>query len=73
MRQFTTTTSPLPLYLQPISAIAEAPFVACGIAAVIFTGTEDGTYSSTGLSIDAVSGDINTGTSTAGTYTVATQ
>ena len=42
-----------------------------GTIPVTQTGTTGGTYSSTaGLSINATTGDINAGTSTAGTYTV---
>jgi Ig-like domain CHU_C associated/Right handed beta helix region len=42
-----------------------------GTANVTRTGTPGGTYSSTaGLTINATTGDVNLGTSTAGTYTV---
>jgi hypothetical protein len=71
--QFTTTTSvtitPLP---SATISYSGSPFCNLpGTVPVIFAGTEGGTFSSTtGLSIDATSGDINTGTSTAGTYTI---
>lgn len=47
------------------------PFCATGTASVTLTGQGGGAFSSTaGLSINATSGSINLGTSTAGTYTV---
>ena len=45
------------------------PFCATGTATVTQTGQTGGTYSSsTGLSINATTGEINLATSTAGTY-----
>jgi hypothetical protein len=49
-----------------------SPFCSTGTATVTRTGTAGGTYSSTaGLSINATTGSINLGTSTAGTYIVS--
>jgi hypothetical protein len=70
---FTTTTS-ITITTAPAATITygAAPYCSnSGTANVIRTGTAGGTYTSTaGLSINASTGDISLGTSTAGTYTV---
>ena len=57
----------------PVASIsyASSPYCATGTAAVTQTGQAGGTYSSTaGLSLNAGTGAIDLGASTAGTYTV---
>jgi hypothetical protein len=70
---FSTTTS-VTITALPSATISYSSSPYCklaGTATVTRTGTTGGTYSSTaGLTIDTNSGDINTGTSTVGTYTV---
>ncbi|MBX2923047.1 MAG: gliding motility-associated C-terminal domain-containing protein [Chitinophagaceae bacterium] len=64
----TVTINPLPVASISYSG---SPFCATGTAVVIQTGQTGGTYSSTtGLSVDAATGEINLATSTAGTYIV---
>jgi hypothetical protein len=70
---FTTTTS-ITITTVPAATITYSASPYCsnsGTANVTRTGTAGGTYTSTaGLSINASTGDISLGTSTAGTYTV---
>lgn len=71
--QFTITTV-VSITAMPSATISytESPFCNLpGTSIVTLTGTEGGIYSSTpGLSLDAGTGVINTGTSLGGTYTV---
>jgi gliding motility-associated-like protein len=71
---FTTTTG-IEITLLPAATISYAGSPYCsnaGTVSVTRTGTAGGTYSSSpaGLSINAATGAVNTGTSTPGTYTV---
>ena len=67
-------TSQITVTAAPLATISYGGSPYCangGTATVTRTGTAGGTFSSsTGLSIDASTGDITPGTSTAGTYTV---
>jgi gliding motility-associated-like protein len=68
-----STTTTVTINALPTAAIAYAggPYCATGTASVTQTGQTGGTYSSTsGLNINASTGTINLGTSSAGTYTV---
>ncbi|MET0637135.1 MAG: hypothetical protein ABWZ25_13985 [Chitinophagaceae bacterium] len=71
--QFIATTS-VTITPAPSATISYSGSPFCnltGVVAVIITGTEHGTFSSTaGLSIDGASGEVNTGTSAAGTYLI---
>ncbi len=73
--QFNATSS-VTITSTPVAAISYTGSPYCsssGTAIVTRTGSTGGIYSSTpGVSIDANTGDINTTTSTAGTYTVTT-
>ena len=68
------TSTPITITAAPAASIAYSgsPYCAgAGFAAVTFTGTTGGVYSSSaGLIIDPVTGQINLATSNAGTYTV---
>jgi len=69
---FTTTTT-ITITATPNATISYAgsPYCATGTATVTRTGTAGGTYASTtGLSLNASTGDVNLATSTPGTYTV---
>lgn len=68
-------TTEVAITATPSATIFYAPNSYCsnaGIVTVTRTGTAGGTYTATpaGLSIDAATGAVNTGTSTPGTYTV---
>ena len=67
-----TTTASVIINALPIATISYAsPFCATGFGTVTQTGQAGGNYSSTaGLIINAISGEINLTTSTAGTYIV---
>jgi Bacterial Ig-like domain/Ig-like domain CHU_C associated len=69
-----TTTANVTITTAPAATIAYAGSPYCSniaTATVTRTGTTGGVYSSTtGLSINATTGDVNIATSTAGTYTV---
>jgi Ig-like domain CHU_C associated/Secretion system C-terminal sorting domain len=69
-----TTTAPITITAAPAATIVYAGSPYCSnlaTATVTRTGTTGGVYSSTtGLSINATTGDINIATSTSGTYTV---
>lgn len=69
-----TTTGSITVYTTPTASISypSSPYCSSvGIVTVTRTGSTGGTYSSVaGLVLDASTGDINTSTSTAGTYTV---
>ncbi|MBK8522612.1 MAG: T9SS type A sorting domain-containing protein [Chitinophagaceae bacterium] len=69
-----TATAGITITALPAATISYAGSPYCsnaGTATVTRTGTAGGTYSSTaGLSINTTTGDVNLGTSTAGTYTV---
>ena len=69
-----STTASVTITDQPTAAISYSGTPFCsggGIGSVTLTGTSGGTYSSTaGLSLDAVTGDIDPSSSTPGTYTV---
>ncbi len=68
-----TTTTSIRINALPAATIAYngSPYCAQGVATVSRTGPAGGTFSSTtGLVINAATGDINLLTSTAGTYTV---
>lgn len=70
-----TATASITITAVPAATISYAGNPFCqpgGIATVTRTGTAGGTYNSApaGLSINAVTGDINIATSTPGTYTV---
>ncbi|MDB5229455.1 MAG: C-terminal target protein [Chitinophagaceae bacterium] len=67
-----TATASITINALPTATISySGPFCATGSATVNRTGTGGGTYSSTtGLSINAVTGTINLASSTPGTYTV---
>jgi gliding motility-associated-like protein len=70
-----TATSPITITALPAATISYSGTPFCislaGSVPVTRTGTGGGTYSSTaGLTINASTGDITPGTSTAGTYTV---
>lgn len=71
-----TATSPVTITVLPAATIAYPSTAYCadaGIIPVNHTGTSGGIYSSSpaGLSLNAANGEINTGLSTAGTYTVS--
>jgi hypothetical protein len=70
-----TTTTTITITALPAATIAYTGSPYCsnaGTAAVTRTGTAGGTYTAApaGLSINAATGDVNLGASTAGTYTV---
>jgi Ig-like domain CHU_C associated/Secretion system C-terminal sorting domain len=69
-----TTTAPITITAAPSATINYAGSPYCSnvaTAAVTRTGTTGGIYSSTtGLSLNATTGEVNIATSTAGTYTV---
>ncbi|NVO20895.1 MAG: hypothetical protein HXX13_14440 [Bacteroidetes bacterium] len=68
-----TTTTSVTINALPSASISYtgSPFCATGTVNVNLTGTAGGNYSApAGLSINAVSGQINLATSTPGTYTV---
>src|SRR5213078_689077 len=69
-----TTTASVTVRAVPTATISYTggPFCATGRAAVIQTGQTGGTYSASpaGLSLNSTTGQINLGTSSAGTYTV---
>ncbi len=69
-----TTTAPITITTAPSATITYAGSPYCSnvvTASVTRTGTTGGAYSSTtGLSLNASTGDVNIATSTAGTYTV---
>jgi hypothetical protein len=69
-----TTTTPITITTAPAATISYGTSPYCsnaGSANVTSTGTLGGAYSSTtGLSLNASTGAVNLGTSTAGTYTV---
>ena len=69
-----TATTSVTITALPVATISYAgtPFcTSAGIGSVTLTGTGGGTYSSiAGLSVNAATGAITPGTSTAGTYTV---
>ena len=70
-----TTTTTITITALPVATISYAGSPYCqnaGTATVTRTGAAGGTYSSTaGLTINATTGDVTLGTSTAGTYTVS--
>jgi hypothetical protein len=70
-----TTTANVTITASPAATISYAGSPYCSnvtTATVTRTGTTGGVYSSTtGLSINATTGDVNIATSTAGTYTVS--
>ncbi|MEI8291499.1 MAG: MBG domain-containing protein, partial [Verrucomicrobiota bacterium] len=68
-----STTASVTINALPVASISYggSPYCATGTASVTRTGQSGGVYSSTaGLSINAVSGAVNLGASTPGTYTV---
>src|SRR5213079_1982972 len=69
-----TTTASVTVRALPTATISYtgSPFCATGTASVIQTGQTGGSYSAApaGLSINSTTGQINLGTSSAGTYTV---
>ncbi len=68
-----TTTAPVTVNALPTATISySGPFCATGTASATQTGQTGGTYSAApaGLSINATTGQINLGASTAGAYTV---
>src|SRR5207248_735853 len=69
-----TTTASVTVRALPTATISYtgSPFCATGTASVTQTGQTGGSYSASpaGLSINSTSGQINLGTSSAGTYTV---
>ncbi len=68
-----TTTTTITISAPPTATISYSgnPYCKIGTATVTQTGPIGGTYSSTpGLSINSITGEINLGSSTAGTYTV---
>lgn len=68
-----TTTTTITITALPTATISYSgsPYCGTGTATVTRTGAAGGTYSSTtGLSINASTGEVNLGSSTPGTYTV---
>ena len=68
-----TTTTSITINALPTAIISYAgnPYCATGTATVTQTGQAGGTYTApAGVSINAVSGDINLATTTPGTYTI---
>ena len=67
------STTSITINALPTSTISYAgsPYCATGTATVTLTGTAGGTFTApAGVNINASTGDINLGTSTAGTYTI---